>query len=296
MPILFILLWGSSYAFIKIGLTYSSPLTFVGWRLFFAFLIVWMIFLYQRQTLPRSWRQIGKICLTGVLLQAFYQIFFFASLYYGVPGGVLTVVLAAQPILTILIYREMMTATQLTGLMLGFFGVVLVVSNNLMTGVITFVGMGCCLLSLLGITYGTILQKKYCSDVPLSTNLLLQYLVSWIAVAVLAFSTGSTAATWSVNFVICLGWVVIATSVCANFLFCTLLKRGQATKVTSLLYALPVFTALMDYFMFNQLLSPLSVLGMSIVLMGLMLVHNAKGLSMKLLPVLLNKAVLLMRR
>lgn len=273
MPILFLLLWGSGFIFIKFALEDNEPLTLLLLRLSFAALIAFGIFLFQRKKLSLSWPQIGILSSIGILLQAGYQLFFLLSVYIQMPIGVLTIILGTQPILTLLILRESFTSQQLLGLLIGFSGLFLVVSNNILSGMLTPWGMVFATLSLLSITYGTILQKKYCADIALVPSLFIQYLAGSLFIGVIWMFIAAEPIIWSTKFILSLTWLTVVISIGAIFLFYVLLKKGKAVKVTSLLYCLPVITAVMDYLVFQQTLSTTSIIGMIIVISGLLLIH-----------------------
>ena len=277
MPALFILLWSSGYIFVKLGLRDNQPLAFLSLRLAFSWLLLVPILLYQRPAFPTSWRQIKMIAMTALLLQGLYQIFFFAALHEDVPPGILTIILGAQPLITALVMRESINARQMGGLLVGLVGLTLVVSDTLMTGAITRLGVSYAFLSLGGITFGTIFQKKYCSDVPLAANLFIQYSISAVFVSTLWLLLEPSAVKWTANFAIALSWMVVVISLSATFLFYKLLKNGKATNVTSYLYCVPPVTAVMDYYLFHHALSYTTVFGMAMVMVSLVLVHRLKN-------------------
>ncbi len=282
-PAIFILLWSSSFIFVKLGLQENGPLPFLSLRLLIAWLIILGIFLFTRPALPKSWGQTGKIALTGVLAQGIYQIFFFASLYHNVSPGVLTVVLGTQPIITLLILRESVTWLRVSGLILGLAGLILVVANTLLSGTVTVLGIFYCLISLFGITVGTIFQKKYCSEIHLTTNLLIQYLASSLFVtAIYWIMEPHNIIKWSPSFILALSWMILVISIAATYIFYSLLKSGKATNVLSYLYCVPPVTALLDYALFHHVMSLLSIIGMVLVMISLIMINiNPQGALLK---------------
>jgi len=52
-----------------------------------------------------------------------------------------------------------------------------------------------------------------------------------------------------------------------------LIRRGAASKVSSLLYMVPPCTAVMAYFLFGETLSPLALVGMGVAVSGVALVN-----------------------
>ncbi len=273
---IFILLWSSGYIFVENGLQYSDPLVFLSLRLWFAWIIITIILLYKRPEFPKSLNQFLIVAITGIFTLGLYTAFFFAALYEGISPGILAIILGMQPLLTVLIMKEAMRPLQIIGILLGFVGLSLTVANSVMSDSTTILGIGSALLSLCGMTVGTVLQKKYCSSIPLTSNLFIQYLASAIMISVLCFIFGSSNVTWSLSFTISLLWVVLVISIGATYLFYTLLKHGKAASVTSYMYCVPPVTAIMDYVIFHHVLSLTTVTGMVLIMCGLVMIHYRK--------------------
>jgi drug/metabolite transporter (DMT)-like permease len=82
---------------------------------------------------------------------------------------------------------------------------------------------------------------------------------------------------WNANFVVALLWSVFALSIGAIFLLFKLIRRSNATEVTSLLYLTPPTTAIMAWLLFGESLSPLGLLGMAVAVTGVAFVVKKKG-------------------
>jgi drug/metabolite transporter (DMT)-like permease len=213
------------------------------------------------------------ICTTGIFALELYQIFFFFALNNNISPGLLSIILGAQPLATVFFANEVMKPIQIFGILLGLMGVSLTVYNHLTLDGITYVGIASALLSLGSITIGTIWQKKYCSTIPLTTNLFIQYSASTILVSAICMTFGNLKVTWSFDFTLALLWITLVISVGATYLFYALLKQGKATSVTSYLYCVPPVTALMDYIVFHHILPLVSIVGMILVMSGVTMIH-----------------------
>jgi drug/metabolite transporter (DMT)-like permease len=69
-----------------------------------------------------------------------------------------------------------------------------------------------------------------------------------------------------------MAWLVLALSVGAILLLLTLLRRGSATRVTSLFYLVPPATALEAWLLLDERLGALEVAGMLVAVAGVALV------------------------
>ena len=70
-----------------------------------------------------------------------------------------------------------------------------------------------------------------------------------------------------------LAWLVFVLSFGAIWLLYFLIRHQAATRVVSLFYLTPPFTALMAWLLFDERLSPLALLGMAVCVAGVALVN-----------------------
>lgn len=293
LPVTFVLLWSSGYIFAENGLRYADSFAFLSLRLWLAWLVISVILLFQRSkqenyigiqaisfsrkatflVFKKPLKKIFMVCLTGLFSQAVYSIFFFTALNYKISPGILSIILGVQPLLTLLMMKESMKTIQIIGIFFGFFGLSLTVFNSIDFNSNALFGIISALFSLFGMTIGTILQKKYCSDVPLSLNLFIQYLTSALIVSLICIITGNTNVALSFSFIISLLWLSLIISVAAVYAFYTLLKYGKTASVAAYFYCIPPVTAIMDYIIFNHKLPLTVITGMVLVMIGLILLH-----------------------
>ena len=73
---------------------------------------------------------------------------------------------------------------------------------------------------------------------------------------------------WTLRIYAALGWSVLVLSIAAVLLLYRLLRRGDASRVASLLYLVPPVTALMAWAIFGELLAPLAMGGMALTAVG----------------------------
>src|SRR5690606_36782814 len=98
-PVLFLLLWASGFVFLKLGLEYADPLTFLALRYacVIALLIGPCLWLKPRfPSTPATWLHLGMV---GLLLQAGYFSFTYLSLKNGMSAGAVALITSQQPLL-----------------------------------------------------------------------------------------------------------------------------------------------------------------------------------------------------
>lgn len=130
-------IWGSSFLFIKIGVGYLGPLELVGFRLFFGATTLAAIVLLAREPLPRDRRTIANL----LFLAVFNTVVPFSLITWGeqsIPSGIAAILNATVPLFTVVVAAvaigEAATARRILGLLVGFAGVVIVVSRNVGSG------------------------------------------------------------------------------------------------------------------------------------------------------------------
>ena len=82
---------------------------------------------------------------------------------------------------------------------------------------------------------------------------------------------------WHLNLIAAMAWSVGVLTLGGSSLLYLLIQRGEATRVTSLLYLVPPCTALLAWAMFGESLTPLMMLGMALTVMGVALVVQRRA-------------------
>ena len=279
-PLLFVALWSTGFIGAKLGLPYAPPLTFLALR--FAIVIVLMLAVAVLVRAPwpawgASWAHIG---VAGLLVHGVYLGGVFIAIGHGLPSGITALVVGLQPLITALaagaLLGEKVRPAQWAGLALGFTGVALVVA-----GKVAAVPAGALLgmlvpavVALLGITAGTLYQKRFCPSFDLRTGTVIQYLPTLAATAALAAATEPMAVQWTGEFVFALGWLVLVLSLGAVSLLNLLIRRGGAVNVASLFYLTPPMTALVAWMLFGETLTGWALVGMAVAAAGVWLARR----------------------
>lgn len=280
LPGLFVLLWSTGFIGAKLGLPYAEPTTFLIVR--FAIITVLLAGFagLTRAPWPKSWHEAGHIALAGVLMQAVYLGGTFSAIYHGVPAGIAALIVGIQPLLVAAVagpvLNEQVSLRQWAGLALGLGGVLLVVWTKLDLGIGSMLGYGLAGLALLGITVGTVYQKKYCPQIDLRSGNAIQYAAAVVVLAPFALLFEDRVIEWSGEFIFALGWLCIVLSLGAISLLFSLIRRGGAAQVSSLFFLVPPCTALVAYFLFGETLNLLALIGMAATMVGVALVNQKR--------------------
>lgn len=279
MPGLFVLLWSTGFIGAKLGLPYAEPMTFLVLRFAIVTVLLAGFAALTAAPWPRDLKQAGHIAVAGLLLHGIYLGGVFASIFHGVPAGISALIVGIQPLLVAAaagsVLGEKVTPRQWLGLMLGLLGVVLVVWTKLGIGVGTAWGYALSVFALVGITVGTLYQKRFCPAIDLRSGTAIQFAASTVFLAPFALLFETRQIEWSGEFIFALGWLCIVLSLGAISLLFILIRRGAAAQVSSLFFLVPPCTALVAYFLFGEKLSLLALAGMAATMAGVALVNLA---------------------
>ncbi|MEO5699695.1 MAG: DMT family transporter [Casimicrobiaceae bacterium] len=273
-PALFVVLWSTGFIAAKFGLPYAPPLTFLWYRFMLVAILMMAVSLLTHAPWPDSGRQWLHIAVAAWLVHGAYLGGVFVALADGMPAGTASMLVGLQPILTVLIawlwLGEAVRLRQWLGLGLGLVGVWLVVRHKLsFTG--SHAGLTAVAIALVGISIGTLYQKRFCGQVDLRTGAVVQFGACSLLYAPLALLLEHRPVQWVAPFLFALGWSVVVLSVGAISLLYWLLRHGAAANVARLFYLVPPVTAVMAYAFFGETLTIAAVGGMVLIAIGVAL-------------------------
>jgi drug/metabolite transporter (DMT)-like permease len=278
LPAGFVALWSTGFIGARLGLPYIEPLTFLTIRMLLATVLLLLIAAITKAPWPRGRHALLHTAMAGLLVHAAYLGGVFWAIDLGQAAGVTAILVALQPLLTATLagplLGEHVGRMQWFGLTLGFAGVALVISSRMGSGTASAGTLTASAIALLGITLGTLYQKRFCPETDLRTGGTVQYAVSGLVFASLALLTESQTITWSGELIFALAWLVLVLSVGAIGLLYLLIRHGAASRVAALLYLAPPLTVITAWLLFDEQLAPRALVGLAIVVCGVALVQR----------------------
>jgi len=265
IPFLFVLLWSTGFIGTKYGLMYSSSGDFLALRTI-ANLIIFAVLVLMIKRNKLSGRQIFHAMITGLLIHGIYLGGVYSAIELELPAGLAAIIVGVQPLLTaliaVVILNERMTPLQWAALLLGLVGLMMVVSGSLQYQQISVQAILLAIFALFGITIGTIYQKRFCQNQPLLPSVFWQYFACLFVFIGISYWQQPSSIEWNVEFILSLTWLVLALSVAAILLLLYMIKQGDAAKVSSYFYLVPPMTAIEAWYLFDESLSLIMLLGM----------------------------------
>jgi drug/metabolite transporter (DMT)-like permease len=278
-PLLFVLLWSSSFIAAKAGLRHVSPLLFVAIRLAACavVLVTLMLLLRRSWRVLREWRWL-HCAVAGALLNAVGLMPPHVGMLLA-PAAQIALVQSLTPLLTavlgVALLHESLRPWQWLGLALGMTGVGLVVGQAAFESPSRFQGLILAFAGVLGLVSGTLYFGRFCRGVPLLPGATVQF-VSAASISVLASWLLETPRTdWTDGAIAATAWNTMMVSLGGMGLYFAMLVRGTAARVSANFYLVPGTAALLAWALLGERLTLVAVIGLVVASAGCWLVSAA---------------------
>jgi drug/metabolite transporter (DMT)-like permease len=278
MPVVFVLIWSTGFIVARYGMPHSPPMKFLAVRYALSILCFLPWIYLAKVSWPQGRTQWLHLGVSGLLMHAGYLGGVWAAVKQGMGAGLVALLVGLQPVLTAiwLSYAggaaSKVSGRQWVGLLLGFAGLLMVVSRKFGEGgeanaVTLMLAMG----ALLSITIGTLYQKRFVRPCDARSANAVQLGAALLATAPLALLEPE-AMRWDGELAGAMAWSVLVLTLGGSSLLYMLIQRGAATAVTSLLYLVPPCTALMAWVLFGEAITALTIAGTLLTAFGVALV------------------------
>jgi drug/metabolite transporter (DMT)-like permease len=268
----FVAVWGSGYIATKIGLHYAAPFTFLALRFCFGLLcLIPIVFLWKTRW-PRDRSELGHLVVAGLLMHAVQLGGSHYAQYLGMSAGVTALIISCQPLLTALIasrfLKEHLLPGQWLGVVIGLAGVALVVWHKIDIREVTVGSLAGTLIALAGVTSATLYQRTFAPRSDLKAAAVIQFAASLVVLAPLAAAVEGFRVVWAWQMAASIAFLVIFASILGVSVLNFLMRRGEATRVASMMYLPPVFAVVLELAFFRVVPSGLSLIGMAVTCAG----------------------------
>ena len=278
LPALFVLLWCTGYLVVRIAMPDAGPVRFLSWRFGLAAVLLAIAAVALRAPWARRRIDYAHMAVVGLLLHGVGLGGVWVALDLGVETGVAALVMGTQPLITAALavgfIGERIDRRAGAGLALGFVGVTLVIHHKL-TGVGEPAGLAAVVVAVVSMTIGMLYQKRRCAHIDMITSTTVQLAVAGAAAYTAARWIDDRPVEWTLRIFATLGWSVLVLSIGATLVLYMLLRRGDASRVASLLYLVPPLTAVMAWIGFGETLAPFTIAGMLLTATGVALVAGS---------------------
>lgn len=275
------LVWGSSFLWIKIAVQEVGPFTLVAFRLLFGVLGLLVIMRWQRQSFPRDWRTVLAYLFMGVVNTAAP----FVLISWGetrIDSGLASILNGTVPLFTIVIahywlHDEKITVGRLAGLVVGFVGVVVLVSRDFgpqglhgnLWGQLAVIAASICYAT--AITFSRRHLRNQPPVVQSFMVLLIADAVIWPATLMVdrPFHLPHLPVTW-----LALAWLGLLGSCFAYLMFFYLINAWGPTRASLVTYVFPVIGVILGIVFLKETADWRLIVGMLLIAGAVLAVNN----------------------
>jgi drug/metabolite transporter (DMT)-like permease len=279
MPWVFVLIWSTGFIVARYGMPHAPPMSFLAVRYALSILcfLPWIVLAGVKW--PSDRRQVLHLAVTGILMHAGYLGGVWAAVKAGMGSGLSSLIVGIQPVLTAIWLTSVgghhVSRRQWLGLLLGFAGLVLVVSRKFGAGgpgdSANWLNLSFAVMALFAITAGTLYQKRFVQPCDVRTANTVQLAAALVVTLPLALLE-TEPMHWNAELVGAMAWSVLGLTLGGSSLLYMLIQRGAAASVTSLMYLVPPCTALIAWVLFAEPITVTTIAGTALTAFGVSLV------------------------
>jgi drug/metabolite transporter (DMT)-like permease len=286
--VVFVVLWSTGFVVARAIKPYADPNLFLLARFGGTALLFMTAALFARVEWPRG-RALGKHLLAGALLQGVYLGAGYWAVAQGMSAGIMALLGALQPLLTAAVaaplFGERLSGRGWTGMLLGLAGVALVLEPKLAAATASvapdhagnvpeWLVVTVSIFAVCAITAGTLIQKTSLSKAEIRSASAVQNVGAAIVVLVFALALGEHKWIPSPALWVSLAWGIVMLSGVSVTLLVWMVRRGDASRATALLFLAPPLAALEGYVGFGETLTVVQVAGFVVALIGVLLARS----------------------
>jgi len=281
-PMIFVLIWSSSFIATRAGLRDLSPLWFIAVRMTICAAVLAAVVVLAGRASKLTAMAWLHSAVAGVLTQAVMLSTAHVAMT-RIQAAPVALIQTLHPLMTAVLawplLGERLRAPQWIGLALGTAGVLLAAGLTALRSQAELDGVLLITAGVTAMTCGTLYYRRYCRDVPVLEGTAAQFIASSIACLLAASLLETPRLTMSTSAIASIAWNAGPVSLGGMALYFLMLRRGAAARVTANFYLVPGIASLLAWALLNEALSPLTIAGLVVSSIGCWLVGRRPGLG-----------------
>jgi drug/metabolite transporter (DMT)-like permease len=278
------IMWGTSYAFIKLGVETLPTFTLIATRLLIGLGLLMTVVLVAREAIPRSPRIYFHLAVMAAInIVIPFSLITWAEL--SVDSAIAAILNGAVPLIVIVLAAlvfpdEPITLNRLIGVAVGYVGVIVLVLPGLSAalGGSEFTGELALIGSTVAYAIGAVYSRRNIRGLRPMIPAVFQVGFAFLMVSVLALVFENPfAVQWNLDAVVAVLWLGLLGSGAAYLIMFRLLSRIGATATSQLAYLLPVVGIITGALMFGETIDARVAIGTALILGGVTLVNSRYG-------------------
>ena len=281
--------WGTTYLGIRVAVETIPPILMTGVRYTIAGVVLLVVLKLRGHRIPTDRRTLGHIAIVALLLIAGGNLALVVAEQW-VPSGIAALLVATGPFWAAIIEAsrrngERLRAASLIGMAIGFGGVMLLLAPGHGTrGIDRGLIIGAVLIQFGAIAWqgGSIYAKHALKNVSPLMSAAVQSVIGGVFLDIVGLIAGEASrlhptprslAAWA--------YLTIAGSIIGYSAYTYAVSKIPITTMSLYTYVNPVVAVILGALILKERLTPLSVLGMVVVLIGMTIVQSTRQRAVK---------------
>ena len=278
--ILYVFLWAAAFVPSRVLAHSAPPLSILWIRFVGAGVLLFAGVRIAGLPVPRDGGTWLRLLLLGILGNGVYLGMNYEALRH-LSAGMGSIVASTNPLILALLapwlLREPLTARKLSGLLLGFSGVVLAMHTRAHSQEARVQDVLLAAFGVLSFVFSNILYKRmHVRPHPLVLNAAQLFLAGVALLPVALAVEGPPRIDWTWPIVASLAFLVVVLSIGASMLWFWILHHGEASRVSAYFFLTPAFGLLLGALLLREPLAPLDGVALGVIALGLWLVTGER--------------------
>jgi drug/metabolite transporter (DMT)-like permease len=277
-----ILGWG--FLFTNIATDQISPIELTTARAVIA-MVGLLVFVQVRGiALPSGWAVVKAYIVLGVANRSLTFILFAWAQQQGVSSGLSGVLVATNPLFTVMIAHvafadERLTVTKIVGVLLGFAGVIILASRNIdgtQVALDNLLGQGAIVLAALLFAWTTVYTRQTLRDQPVSPLALAVgastvsgvFMIAWFLVSLLFGATLPAISTLQTDTLVSIFMLGVFNTLIAVVLANYVIRELGASRANMQAYIVPIIALVLGAIFLDEVIDLTVITGSVVILLG----------------------------
>ena len=282
-------IWGGAFVAIKIGLFDMPPLGAAALRFGITAVVLLAWARYQAVGLRHGWAEVKLLVILGLLF-----CYGNMAVYIGTAlttSGRSAVFFSVQPLFIALLAPfflpgDRLTTRKLCGLGLALVGIVVLFSAKLGGGLTdAVIGDAIVLSSAVAIGVSGVITKRVAGRIHPVALVCWQTWIAWPILAVLSWSfEADQVFILSTRAMVSIAYLSVISAAFGFVAYAWLIQRNSATRVAALTFLTPVFAVMFGWFLLDEHMGVVQLLGVAGVCFGIYVVNSSGPSRSRPLP------------
>jgi drug/metabolite transporter (DMT)-like permease len=285
------LIWGSTWMFIKIGVSVIPPITFAGIRFLIATIVLLAVVFLRKLPLPQSRADWTLLLITGILSFTLN----YGLLFWGearTTSGLAAILQTIIPVFGLLLAHyylpnEQLTWAKVTGVLLGIAGVVIIFVTQLHgESPAAFAGSVAIVVGAFCVAWSNVIIKARGTHMHPAVLAAGQMGCGFVPLLIAGWTIEGNPFEfhWTGAAVISLFYLALVGSCCAFLLFYWLLRRVEVTKTMLISLVTPAIAVLLGLWWLQEQITWYIVAGGICIMAGILLTIRSRKRAIGILP------------